>query len=163
MGPNAHFALRDTAAALLSSIARRYGQNATTLKPRIARSCLKAFLDSHKPFGAHYGAVLGLLGISGPAGVRTLIVPNLKAYDLVLKAGLADAQQKESAERVVQALMAALESLERDSVHTMNGHPEGDELKTRLIDAIGEVMGTKVHELGRSSLVSAVLERDVAL
>jgi len=162
-GPFAHFGVRDTAASLLSSIGKRYGQSATTLKPRIARSCLKAFLDSHKPFGTHYGAVLGLQGIAGPAGVRNLIVPNLKAYDLVLKPGVANDQQKDQASRVVQVLISALGTLERDAVDTTNGHPEGEELKARLVDSVGEVMGTKVYDLGNPSLVSAVLERDITI
>jgi len=162
-GPFAHFRVRDTAASLLSSIAKRYGQSATTLKPRIARSCLKAFMDSHKPFGTHYGALLGLQGIAGPAGVRNLIVPNLNVYDLVLRPGVADDQQKDQANRVVQVLTGALEALEKDAVDTTNGHPEGDELRARLVESVGEVMGTRVYDLGRPSLVSAVLERDITV
>lgn len=162
-GAGGHYALRDLAASLLTSIAKRYGQSATTLKPRIARSCLKAFLDSHKPFGTHYGSILGLQGIAGSAGVRTLILPNLKAYDLVLKQGLTDEQQKDQAEMVVLVLTRALEYLERDAVTTMNGHPDGEELKARLVDTIGEVMGVRLYEMGRPSLVSAVLEKDVSL
>ena len=160
-GPGAHFALRDLAASLLSSIAKKYGQSASTLKPRIARSCLKAFLDSHKPFGTHYGSVLGLQGIAGPAGVRTLILPNLKAYDLVLRPGLADEQIKDQAEMVVQVLTKALETLERDSVAAMNGHQEGEGLRARLEDAVGEVVGSRIYEMGRPNLVAAVLEKGV--
>lgn len=162
-GPTAHFALRDFAASLLASIARKHGQSSSTLKPRIARSCLKHFLDSHKPFGTHYGAILGLQGISGSAGIRTLILPNLKAYDLVLEQGIADDQKKEQAQVVVAALMRALESLEKDAVNVMNGHPEGNELKEKLVDTIGEVLGAKVFETGRSSLISAVLEKDTTV
>ena len=63
----------------------------------------------------------------------------------------------------MQVLLDALEILERDAIDITNGHPEGDELKNRLTEAIGEVMGTKVFEIGRSSLVSAVLEKDIAI
>jgi len=162
-GPLAHFALRDTAASLLTSIAKRFSHSATTLKPRIVRSVLKSFLDSHKPFGTHYGAVLGLRGAAGIPGIRNLILPNLKVYDLVLKSGVSDGQQKDQANRVVQVLLGALEILERDAIDTTNGHPEGEELRNRLTEAIGEVMGTKVFEIGRPSLVSAVLEKDIAI
>lgn len=162
-GPLAHFALRDFSASLLSSIAKRYGHTSTSLKPRIARSCLKDFLDSHKPFGTHYGAVLGLQGIAGAAGVRSLILPNLKAYDLVLKPGLADEQKKDQAERVVHALLGALYQLEQESANVSNGHPEGQALKERLIEAVGEVLGNKIYETGRPGLVSAVLEKDISI
>jgi len=162
-GPHAHFALRDLAASLLSSIAKTFGASTSTLRPRLARSCLKAFLDSHKPFGSHYGAVLGLQGVAGTAGIRSLVLSNLKAYDLVLKQGLSDDQNKDQAQMVAQALMRALESLEKDAVDSMNRHPDGQELKSRLVDTLGEVMGSKVFDTGRPTLVSAVLEKDVVL
>jgi transcription initiation factor TFIID subunit 6 len=163
-GPEAHFALRDFSASLLSAIAKQYGQTSATLKTRIVRSCLKDLLDSHKPFGTHYGAVLGLRGIAGAAGVRTLILPNLQTYDLVLKQGLADEHKKDQAERVAQVLLESLQLLEQQSPrNTSNGHPEGRELKERLVEAIGEVLGGRVYESGRPGLVSVVLERDMAV
>ncbi|KXT03420.1 hypothetical protein AC578_1579 [Pseudocercospora eumusae] len=163
-GATTHFSLRDYSASLLSTIARKYGPSSSTLKPRIARSCLKHFLDSHKPFGTHYGAVLGLTFIAGADGVRSLILPNLKAYDMHLSEGIKDEAKKEQAEYVVLAIMRALEKLEQDSITTAaNGHPEGEALKERLIEALGEVIGKKVFNIRRQSLVNAVLERDVEI
>nr|POE72936.1 transcription initiation factor tfiid subunit 6 [Quercus suber] len=162
-----HFALRDFSASLLSSIARTYGPSSATLKPRIARACLKHFLDTHKPFASHYGAVLGLTFIAGPGGVRALLVPNLKAYDAHLHAGLTDDAKKLAAEHVLQALLRALHLLEHDALpahapgRERNGHPEGDALRERLVDLLGDVVGTKVLESGNSALVAAVLEGDV--
>lgn len=169
LGPNnagdIHYSLRDYASSLLSSIARKYGSSSSTLKPRIARSCLKHLLDSHKPYGSHYGAVLGLTMIAGSAGVRSLILPNLKAYDTHLSEGVKDDAKKADAERVVEAIMRALNTLEQDSFGAAqsNGHPEGDALKERLIEAVGEVIGTRVYESGRQTLINAVLERDLAV
>lgn len=169
LGPSSagdsHFSLRNFASSLLSSIARKYGPSSSTLKPRIARSCLKHFLDSHKPFGTHYGAILGLSMITASAGVRSLILPNLKAYDVHLQEGIKDETKRSDAEKVVEAIMHALDDLERDSVGAVqaNGHPEGDTLKERLIEAVGEVIGTKVFESGRQTLINAVLEKDPAV
>ena len=169
LGPSSagdsHFSLRNFASSLLSSIARKYGPSSSTLKPRIARSCLKHFLDSHKPFGTHYGAILGLSMIAGSAGVRSLILPNLKAYDVHLQEGIKDEAKRSDAEKVVEAIMHALDDLERDAVGAVqaNGHPEGDTLKERLIEAVGEVIGTKVFESGRQTLINAVLEKDPAV
>ena len=164
-GPTVHFALRDYAASLLSSIARKFGPSSSTLNPRIARSCLKHFLDSHKPFGTHYGAILGLTMIAGPDGVLTLILPNLKAYDLHLREGLQDEMKREQAEYVVEAIMKALATLEQETVDPeggvqQNGHPEGEALKERLCEALGEVVGEKILESGRVGLIDAVLEKD---
>lgn len=169
LGPNnagdIHYALREYASSLLSSIARKYGSSSSTLKPRIARSCLKHFLDSHKPYGSHYGAVLGLTMIAGSAGVRSLILPNLKAYDVHLSEGVKDDAKKADAERVLEAIMRALDILEQDSVGATqtNGHPEGEALKERLVQAVGEVIGNRVFETGRQTLINAVLERELAV
>ena len=166
-GATTHFALRDYAGSLLSSIARKYGPSSSTLKPRIARSCLKHWLGSHKPFGTHYGALLGLTMIAGADGVRTLILPNLKVYDTHLQTGLQDDSKREQGEYVVGALFKALEKLEEDGVDAermrQNGHPEGEALKERLGEVLGEILGQKVFESGRSGLVDAVLERDPAV
>ena len=164
-GPTIHFSLRDYAGSLLSSIAQKYGPSSSTLKPRIARSCLKHFLDSHKPFKTHYGAILGLTFIAGADGVRTLIIPNLKHYDAHLQEGLKDDSKREQAEYVAQAIMRALDTVEKDASAIgglqQNGYPEGEALKERLVELLGEVIGTKVFETERPTLINAVLERDV--
>ena len=165
-GTNTHFALRDYSSSLLSSIARKYGPSSSTLKPRIARSCLKHFLDSHKPFGTHYGAILGLTMIAGAEGVRSLILPNLKHYDQHLQAGLKDDAKTEQAEYVVEAIMKALATLEKEAVDTgarQNGHPEGEALKERLVDVLGEVIGQRIFDSGRPALVEAVLEKELTV
>lgn len=163
-GATTHFALRDYAASLLSKIAHQYGPSSSTLKPRIARSCLKPFLDSHKPFGTHYGAILGLTFIAGAQGVRALILPNLKTYDLHLAEGMKeDSPKREQAAHVVGAIMRALATLEEDAVGgaaALNGHPEGEALRERLVEVVGSVVGARVFESGRAGLVNAVLEKD---
>ncbi|KAI9807184.1 MAG: hypothetical protein M1825_005902 [Sarcosagium campestre] len=82
--PHAHYALRALAASLITTISQKYATTSQTLRPRLARTCLKHFLDPTKPLGVHYGAIAGLAAVSGPEGVRVLIIPNLKAYDAVL-------------------------------------------------------------------------------
>jgi transcription initiation factor TFIID subunit 6 len=162
---DSQFSLRRFAASLIAGIARKYGPTSSTLKPRIARSCLKHFLDSHKPFGTHFGAIMGLAGIAGPAGVRSLILPNLKAYDVHLSEGLRADGKRDQAEQVVGAIMEALDSLEKDAVGTLqaNGHPEGETLKEKLVESLGETIGSRVFESGRQTLINAVLENDIAI
>jgi transcription initiation factor TFIID subunit 6 len=146
-GPTTHFALRDYAASLLSAIARKHGASSSTLKPRIARSCLKHFLDSHKPFGTHYGAILGLTLIADADGVRALVLPNLKAYDQVLAEGLRDENRREQAEHVVKALVRALGVLAREpraGGGRSNGFPEGEALRERLGEVVGDVLAERI-------------------
>lgn len=173
----AHFSLRDISASLLLTIARKYGKSSNTLKPRLARTCLRHFLDPNKLFGSHYGALVGLQGLTGSEGVRTLVLPNLKDYEsLVLRDGMAaDEGKKAEAEMVVKAIMAGLESLEHDSRvmlrlsngskrNAEDGNGNGDEEKrrdrARLVDVVGEIIGDRVLQTGRPSLVRAILSSD---
>lgn len=175
--PLAHFALRDISASLLLAMARKYGKSSNTLKPRLARTCLRHFLDPNKLFGSHYGALIGLQGLTGPEGVRTLVLPNLKDYEnLVLKDSMAaDEGKRAEAEMVMKAIMAGLESLERDSkmmLHLSNGlngsavdgNSDADaELRRergRLVEKVGEIIGERVLLTGRKSLIRAVLSSD---
>jgi transcription initiation factor TFIID subunit 6 len=164
-GATAHYALRDLASSLLSSIARKYGPTSSTLRPRIAKSCLKHFLDSHKPFGTHYGAILGLTMIAGAEGVRSLIIPNLPAYDAHLRLGLRDESRREQAEHVVLAIIRAIETLEQSAIGVpqSNGHPEGAAVKERLTEILGESIASKIAEINRPSLTAAVLEKELVV
>jgi transcription initiation factor TFIID subunit 6 len=104
-----HYALRDFAASILSLVLERFGNSYSTLKPRLCRSLLRAFLDNHKPITTHYGAITGLR-IMGREVVRTIVLPNLKIYtDLILKPVLTDVQSdnatRHDAEKCLDAIM----------------------------------------------------------
>jgi len=106
------YVLRDLAASLLGQIAKKYSHASHTLKPRLARSCLKNFLDPAKPFGTHYGAIIGLHAIGGSDVVRELIVPNYNTYkSLLLEAINEDGPRRPEAEKVLSALEVLLATL----------------------------------------------------
>ncbi|KAK3047827.1 histone H4-like TAF Taf6, SAGA complex subunit [Extremus antarcticus] len=133
-GPTSHFALRDFAASLLAIIMRKYASTSTTLKPRIARSCLKHFLDSHKPLGTHYGAILGLTMVADAESVLSLILPNLRAYnDGILQDAMKDDGKREQAEHVLDAILKGLKLLDADEL---------------VEDSLGDVVWAKVGEIG---------------
>ncbi|KAF2496761.1 DUF1546-domain-containing protein [Lophium mytilinum] len=159
----AHFALRDLAASILTHVCKHYAETSATLKPRIARTCLKAFMNPDMPFGSHYGAVIGLLGISGQDGVRLLVIPNLRLYDSILKEGLADESRKIEAEMVTRVLLQGLMRLENGVVGMVNGIGNSEGVRERLAEKVGDVLAERVLASGRSKLVSAVLEADVNL
>lgn len=160
-----HYDLRDLAASLLGHLSKKYSKYSHTLKPRLARSCLKTFLDPKKPFGSHYGAILGLAAIGGAEVVRQLVVPNLKAYGELLEDDLQDSSMKRAeAGKVVSAILNALGKLVDDDVPMMNGHSDesADALRTRLVDKVGDVIGARIADSGHTQLAKAVLEGDLA-
>lgn len=155
-----HFDLRDLAASLLGLYSRRYSKASHTLKPRLARSCLKNFLDPNKPFGTHYGAILGLHAIGGPEVVRQLILPNIKEFESIIKEEIVDnGPRRAEAEKVLAALMSVLSSLQVESLPTMNGHSEEaiDELRGRLVEQLGDLVGNRVADSGQLQLAHAIL------
>lgn len=102
------YALRDFAASLLALIIQRYSSSYSTLKPRMTRALLKAFLDNKKPLPTHYGAIAGLC-VMGRETVRTLVVPNLKLYsDVLLQPALgadSDNARRYDGEKVLDAIL----------------------------------------------------------
>ncbi|KAF7596615.1 hypothetical protein BBP40_001016 [Aspergillus hancockii] len=155
------FALRELAASLLGLIAKKYSHSSHTLKPRLARSCLKTFLDPSKPFGAHYGAIIGLQAVGGTEGVRVLILPNLPTYGGLLKDGMAEENSRRpEAEKVLNVLMGILGTLREGRTVLANG-PTGvvtEDLRGRLNAKVGDYLATKISEAGEVELAHAILE-----
>ncbi|KAK5940950.1 histone H4-like TAF Taf6, SAGA complex subunit [Knufia obscura] len=162
--PLDHFELRDLAASLLKHVCNKYAKFAHGLKARLARSCLKTFLDPRRTLGAHYGAILGFGAVGGAEVVRNLVLLNLKEYEEVLRGPLSGGEgdiKKAEAEKVVSAIMRVLQILIEDDVPMMNGHASADEAAVRdqLVSKIGEVFGSRVadgpdHRLPRAILNS---------
>ena len=132
------------------------------LKPRLARTCLKHFLDPTKPLGANYGGIIGLQAIGGSEIVRALVVPNLKEYEELVKDAIdaMDEGKRNEGEMVIRALLEALVSLEEESVGAVNGFANGHAAETRkeLGDKIGDLFAERVLELGKPRLVKAIME-----
>ncbi|KAJ5647284.1 Transcription initiation factor TFIID subunit 6 [Penicillium lividum] len=153
-------ALRDLAASLLGLIAKKYSHSSHMLKPRLVRSCLKSFLDPSKPFGAHYGAVIGMQAVGGTEVIRVLVVPNLNEYSKLLSDGLDDSARRPAAERVLNALLAVLANLRDSHASLANGHPDSvnDELRSRLAGKVGELLAAKIAEANEVQLAYLLLE-----
>ncbi|OJD15498.1 hypothetical protein AJ78_04262 [Emergomyces pasteurianus Ep9510] len=185
--PLEHFALRDVSASLISMIARKYSHSSHTLRPRLARTFLKNFLDPGKPLGTHYGAIIGLQSIGGADVVRELIVPNLRTYEVVLKdatatsatttttsttttmaTGSDEGVRRLEAEKVIGVILAVLGTLvddeqqqqqQRGAGMLTNGVSEDGkaELSGRLAEKVGEVVAGRILEGGQVALANVIL------
>ena len=158
----ASYPLREIAASLLASICKKYAKTSHTLKPRLARTCLKNFLDPTKPLCSNYGGILGLHKIGGPEVIRGLIVPNVSEYDrLILRDAMeGDESKRKEVVMVTEALVEAMSTIEEPSFGQVNGYHSGDseEIKNKLRAKIGELASTRILELGRPKLVKAIME-----
>ena len=154
------FALRDLAASLLGLIAKKFSHSSHMLKPRLVRSCLKSFLDPSKPFGAHYGAVIGLQAVGGAEVIRVLVIPNLKDYSKLLGDGLDDTARRPAAERVLSALLGVLASMRDAHPALTNGHSNtvSDEMRATLTEKIGGLLTSKIADANEVQLAHLILQ-----
>lgn len=156
----AHYQLREYAASLIGLIAKKYAKSSQQLRPRLARTCLKYFLDPKKPLDIHFGAISGLSAVGGPEAVRMLIIPNLKAYDSVLsKAQNEGGESNVDIEMVIAVLTKAIKTISDDSLLLTNGTGANEDDQTaELEDYLGTVVGARVAALGDHKLEKAILE-----
>ena len=157
------FELRELAASLLIHITKAYGKTSSTLKPKLARSLLKTFLDPNATFGSQYGALVALVGLTGAEGVRTLVIPNISSFDSLLREGLADDSKQKEAQMLITAFLHAIKLVADRSVRVVNGEVSGTDAKRLVANKIGDIMGKQVFESGDPRLIKAILEADDVL
>ena len=159
--PLEHFPLRATAASVMGRIAKKFGKSSYSLRPRLARTCLKLFLDPRKPLEVHYGALLGLKAVSDREGVRLLILPNLKEYATLLQEAFDGGPPgSNSAEFVIGAIIGGLQELKDEAGPLVNGYASGNVKAQRneMENALGSLIADRVIREGDPKLVQAVLE-----
>jgi transcription initiation factor TFIID subunit 6 len=151
------YKLREYSASLIGHIAKKYAKSSQQLKPRLARTFLKYFLDPRKPLDQQYGAIIGLSAVGGPEAVRMLVIPNLKAYNGVLARGQTESPL--DAEMVVGALVKAVRSIVDEGILLTNGNgAAGDDLGAEVEEFVGPIVGAQIVRLGDHKLEKAVLE-----
>jgi transcription initiation factor TFIID subunit 6 len=159
----AHFELRELAASILSHMCARYSGSNQGLKARVARICLKQFMDPNKPLGTHYGALRALLSITGTEGLKMLVLPNLAIYDAILKEALNDDVKKPEAERVVAVILNAMDRTGRPREARVNGVADLGQYRERLTAKVGDVLTERIIASGRSAVVQFILDADLSL
>lgn len=165
------FYLRTLAAHLLKDICRKHSSSNQGLKSRIARTCLKQFLDPDKSVGTHFGALQALLLVPGPGdALRSLILPNLKLYnDDFLAKKLADESTRHDAEILLKVLVGSLPVLVPKSVKERADKakaegtyvaPDLEELRERLVDKVGDIIAGRIISNKMVLEAQEILRRD---
>jgi len=153
------YQLRDLAASLIGHISTKFAKSSQELQPRVARTCLKYFLDPTRSLGEHYGAINGIRTIGGPSAVQTLVLPNLKAYEaLLIKAQNERGQNDETVRMMIAAIMHAITSITDASLVLTNGMNGNAEEGSMVEEYLGTVIGSRVVALGNHRLNMAILE-----
>lgn len=141
-------AVREFAAILLEHIIKVHGSSYSTLRPRVTRTLLRALLDSTKPVGTQYGALLGLKNF-GNEVLKLVLVGNLKIwYKSVVE------QNQSQFERdilintvfdILRKLSVKLDtSASGDNMDVDDESNLSDEIKDKLKQRIGEPLAELV-------------------
>jgi transcription initiation factor TFIID subunit 6 len=137
-------AVREFAAILLEHIITVYGCSYSTLRPRVTRTLLRALLDSSKPIGTHYGALLGLKNM-GNEVIKLAVIGNLKVWckSVIEVEGKNDYEKDILLKTTIETLRKLKVAVPTDEMET----EISDEIKEKLKDRIGNTLANLVLSL----------------
>ena len=153
-----HFAVRDFASSLLEHVCKNYGKAYTTLKPRVTRTLLKAFLDSNKPVGTLYGAIIGLKNL-GDEVIRIIILGNLQNWSLIVL----DSLKTDEKSLLIGTIIKALRSLIRENAPDDEMDVEiSEDDKQKLQKRVGDELANEIIKQDDSKkLIDAIFFGDL--
>lgn len=153
-----HFAVRDFASSLLEHVCKNYGKAYTTLKPRVTRTLLKAFLDSNKPVGTLYGAIIGLKNL-GDEVIRIIILGNLQNWSLIVL----DSLKNDEKSLLIGTIIKALRSLIPENAPDDEMDVEiSDDDKQKLQKRVGDELANEIIKQDDSKkLIDAIFFGDL--
>lgn len=157
------YRLREMAASLLGTIARKYSKSNAMLRPKLTRTCLKYFLDPTRTPAVLFGAISGLSATGGPEAIRVLALPNLKTFDSGILQPLKEKGETSALEFevLVGGILKAISSLVGGTgaavTNGMNGTTSSGEA-AELTEFLGDTIGEGVARLGNHALNREVLD-----
>ncbi|KAI5961632.1 taf6 [Candida pseudojiufengensis] len=138
-------AIREFASILLEHIITVYGSSYSTLRPRVTRTLLRALLDSTKPVGTQYGALLGLKNL-GNEVIKLVLVGNLKIwYNSIIEENDNEIDKKILINTVLDILRKLNIKPKIDDME-IDDSELSDEIKDKLKERIGKPLSDIVLE-----------------
>lgn len=157
-GSKSQFQLRDTASSLIGKIAKRFSKSSTELQARLARTCVKVFLDPTRTLGELYGAINGITSVGGPSAIATLILPNLKAWEYILvKAQNERGPNDDSVIMLIAAVIKAVSTLSDSSSPFAHGISNSSSDSSKIEEYLGTIIGSRIVALNDPKLNKAIL------
>ncbi|ODV84529.1 hypothetical protein CANARDRAFT_29067 [[Candida] arabinofermentans NRRL YB-2248] len=153
-----HFKIRELAASLLQRIIKEYGSSYTTLKPRITRTMLRAFLSSttKNSVGTQFGSIKGMKSL-GTEVIRIIMVGNLKSWSNVVLSGMSE-KEDESYNILLDSLIDCLNVLAEDGKLVTAQNAEVQAQKKRKVDDDGDDKMDDGDEEVESKKITADME-----
>lgn len=138
-----HWELRRFSCGLLQHICKKYCHIYQTLLPRATKTLLRCLLDPHKTTGSIYGALKGVVDLSGPEGVELLVVPNVLALNAIISSRSSEPDTPKLHALLLEVLKDFIHNRlqvsieEASSKNAQERQKIVDELKNRYADRFG--------------------------
>ncbi|QPG74053.1 hypothetical protein FOA43_001373 [Brettanomyces nanus] len=146
-----HLKVRELSSSLLEKIISEYGSSYNTLKPRVTRTLMRAFLsNTTKNYAStQFGAIKGMKSL-GPEVIRIILVANLKNWSTLVLGHFekSDKNRKILIDQVIQCL----EVLAQDGRLVVKDQNKSsneitDEMKQKLTGRVGQTVAEAILEL----------------
>ncbi|GME75474.1 unnamed protein product [Ambrosiozyma monospora] len=154
---NSHLNIRGFAAQLLGKMIEQYGSSYNTLKPRVTRTLLRAFLGNttKNSVGTQYGAIKGMKYL-GSEVIRIIMVGNLNSWSISVLDNLD--KNDENRKKLVDSVYECLSDLAKDAElidgaakkRKLNNEDSMDvdslteEQKEKLVDRVGKILADEI-------------------
>lgn len=162
-GDQQHFATRDFASSLLAHIIQKYGNSYSTLKPRITRTLLRAFLDTSKSIGTQYGAIIGFKSLGGEV-VRIVLLGNVKSWSkMYLEKRSWPEEEAKDKNVLIEAIINCLRVLKVEPTVEDEMEVElSDDLKQKTIERLdGEIASQLFEQQDSKQIVDGIFFGEV--
>ncbi|KAE9364657.1 DUF1546-domain-containing protein [Stipitochalara longipes BDJ] len=153
--------LRDFAASLIGQIVKKYHKSNQELQARITRTCLKYFLSPERTLGEHYGAIQGIRTSGGAPAILQLVLPNLKAYEVIIaKAQNERGEDDKMVRMLIAGILRAISSLtDADPLIERTNGVNGNAAEASQVEEyLGSIIGSRVVTMGNHKLNKLILE-----
>lgn len=157
------YRLRELAASLLGSIAKKYGKSNAMLRPKLTRTCLKYFLDPTRTPAVLFGAISGLSAAGGPEAIKVLVLANLKSFDTGIIQPLKEKGEASTLELevlvggILKAISTIVGGIGTTVANAMNGTTSSSDA-AELTEFLGDTFGERVARIGNHALNKEVLD-----
>ncbi|QOU22352.1 hypothetical protein BRETT_002529 [Brettanomyces bruxellensis] len=149
-----HFKVRELSASILEKIIVEYGSSYNTLKPRVTRTLLRAFLSSttKTSVGTQFGAIRGMKSL-GPEVIRIIFVGNLKNWSTLVLDHFHNEDPNRSL--LLEQAIECLGILSSDGKLMAADHDSviSEDMKKKLEERVGSAIVEGIEKLDNASEV----------
>lgn len=148
-----HLQVRKLSSSLLKKIIDEFSSSYNTLKPRITRTLLRAFLSNttRNSFGTQFGSILGIKSL-GCEVIRIILIGNLRNWSNIVLENFNEDDENRGI--LLDELIECLNELTKDGeLLVKEGEILNDEMKDKLSERVGKLIADRICSENNAILI----------